>query len=629
MANLTSEMVQESFNSLSATIILVVDECLDVISNDESFAKLGCSIFDVLLQLLATPQSSVTLLRTLGAAAHSLDKFGVRIFSRATLVGDQLQHWARLMLTMMNNKELSVRSMAVDFVVSLLSQLHEEDGNIESWSLCMLTILPEVVAREIALCHASGLVCSMLDVERTLWPLRRSLADVEEADPLDDDRVNEQMVPLLGLLCRTSQAIIDGVVIEIRLSCAGEVDRLSDIIRSFSSRKDADGLVIPAKYSQDCVFDADEESLMEAACYFSHETSLPQRMRWLFSLRDLHIAKGQWLEAAETLNLCAQSMLKAIDYITHTWRPSKTFDAWHDSRKFPWLLAVGLDKGCCAEVNAFANAFLEPQGLFRRDDNKFNLGHLSIEDVAKTLVGVVSQMVAAFEEERGVEELVCLHLEGLLALMPSKTRQDGSRGRGMRSSPPLALRQVKACIYSKLAKLTDPSHAGSPLPNDLPETGANAQIYVLVFLHGYKPKRFLESTGVPTFLEFNQPSICRVSTASLEEAARLKRADPSLSWDHSICSTFAQPLLNMLRQENDTDHPILLRTSQQVEVPDEVTKTYLSVMTVQKYPGTKARRFMIRSDDSTTQLTVANPFPHTLSRQRALVTKNSHKIIPT
>ena len=618
-------MVQESFNSLSATIILVVDECLDtVISNDESLTKLGCSIFDVLLHLLATPQSSVTLLRTLGAVAHSLDKFGARVFSRATL-GDQLQHWARLILTMMNNKELSVRSMAVDFVVSLLSQLYQEDGNIESWSLCMLTILPEIVAREIALCHASGLVGSMLDVERSLWPLRRSLADVEEADPLDDDRVDEQMVPLLGLLCRTSQAIIDGVVIEIRLSGAGEVGRLSDITRKMSSRKVTDSLVIPDKLSHDSVFDADEESLMEAASYFSHETSLPQRMRWLFSLKDLHVAKGQWLEAAETLNLCAQSMIKAIDYITHTWRPSKTFDPWHDSRKFPWLLAAGLDQGC-AEVNSFAGAFLEPQGLFRRDDNKFNFGHLSMEDVAMTLVGVVCQMVAAFEEESGVDELACLHLEDLLALFPSKTRQDGSRGRGIRSSPPLALRQVKACIYSKLAKLTEPSHDGSPLPNDLPDS-AGAQIYVLVVLHGYKPKRFLESTSVPTFLEFNQPSICRVSVASLQEAARLKRADPSLSWDHSICSTFAQPLLNKLRQENDTDHPILLRTSQQVEVPSEETKTYLSVMTVQKFPGSKARRFIIRSDDSTTQLTVANPFPHTLSRQRSLVTKNSHKTL--
>ena len=61
------EMSQESFNCLSAAIILVVDECADnIIGNDKKTTHLAKSIFDALLHLLSTPQSSVTLLRTLG-----------------------------------------------------------------------------------------------------------------------------------------------------------------------------------------------------------------------------------------------------------------------------------------------------------------------------------------------------------------------------------------------------------------------------------------------------------------------------------------------------------------------------------------------------------------------------------
>ena len=53
---------------------LIVDECVDLgvlgsVKNDQ----LGRSVFDALLHLLTTPQSSVTLLRTLGG--ESVDVF--------------------------------------------------------------------------------------------------------------------------------------------------------------------------------------------------------------------------------------------------------------------------------------------------------------------------------------------------------------------------------------------------------------------------------------------------------------------------------------------------------------------------------------------------------------------------
>jgi len=73
LGGLSREMTQEAFNCVSATIILLIDECYDVISEDEyELEKFGSSIFDVLLHVLSTPQSSVTLLRTLGGKWHAV-----------------------------------------------------------------------------------------------------------------------------------------------------------------------------------------------------------------------------------------------------------------------------------------------------------------------------------------------------------------------------------------------------------------------------------------------------------------------------------------------------------------------------------------------------------------------------
>ena len=47
--------------------------------------------------------------------------------------------------------------------------------------------------------------------------MRRALADVEGTNPLDDDRADAQLVPFLANLCRACQALIDGVLVELRL----------------------------------------------------------------------------------------------------------------------------------------------------------------------------------------------------------------------------------------------------------------------------------------------------------------------------------------------------------------------------------------------------------------------------
>lgn len=67
LGGLSKEMTQEAFNCISASVILLIDECFDIVSRDKyGIEKLGRCLFDLMLQLLSTPQSSVTHLRTLG-----------------------------------------------------------------------------------------------------------------------------------------------------------------------------------------------------------------------------------------------------------------------------------------------------------------------------------------------------------------------------------------------------------------------------------------------------------------------------------------------------------------------------------------------------------------------------------
>ena len=166
------------------------------------------------------------------------------------VLGDSLQHWARVVLPLMNSTFLSVRTIAVDFFVSLVGKAFELLGNIDELSLVFLTVVPEVVAREIALYTVSDQIRSIVDVENVLWPLRRAIADVEE-DNADDDRIDLQLTPLLQVFCRTCQAIMDGVLIELRLM--GDHCHIC-------------GLVLPLQAPH--VFDADQESLFEAANFF-------------------------------------------------------------------------------------------------------------------------------------------------------------------------------------------------------------------------------------------------------------------------------------------------------------------------------------------------------------------------
>ena len=118
--SVSSWLVQESFNIICANTNILVDEiCVETIMHSPpERRKVAHGIADLLLHVVTTPQSSVTLLRALGGASQALDKFGAGLFLE--VLGDSMQHWARVVLTLMKSTSLSVRSIAVDLIVSLL-----------------------------------------------------------------------------------------------------------------------------------------------------------------------------------------------------------------------------------------------------------------------------------------------------------------------------------------------------------------------------------------------------------------------------------------------------------------------------------------------------------------------------
>jgi hypothetical protein len=497
----------------------------------------------------------------------------------------------------MNSIELSVRSMAVDFLVSLLCGVYEDFGSIDSLSLCFLSIIPEVIAREIGLFSISGLIKSMEHVEFSLWPLRRSLADVEETNPDDDDRVNPQLLTSLTTFCRTAQAIIDGVLVEIRLRGSPSID-LDEIARA--QRKATTR--VPQFESQrgKAIFDADEESVLEASSFFMHETSLSQKIRWLFTLRDLHAAKRQWTEAAEVMIVCAQHLVKSMDHLPSIIEPSR-FDLWTDDRRSPWHSSIG---GSNEQHNfgnmsvmKFANAFLKPNIAIRDE-----------ESLCSALTSVINSATAAYTKEDGPENLACLHLKELLKMVNTAVDHDSKRQE--------YFRHVRATICSELGKFTE--HDDNKL--SAMNTSKGAQVYILVILQGRKPCRFQESTTIPTFFEWNIPSICRVSKPVLESAARLKLNRPTESWEDCICQTFTMPLIESFRNDG-TESVVLLNAKRLTDVTTDDTTTYVSAMVAQKIGSVKSRKYFVRhSNECITEYTVAHKFPHCLSRQRSLVT---------
>jgi len=232
--------------------------------------------------------------------------------------------------------------------------------------------------------------------------------------------------------------------------------------------------------------------------------------------------------------------------------------------------------------------------------------YLSVEDVCLTLISVINQMEIAYIEEDGMEDLACAHLEELLTMITATINDESKM---YHTEARVAVRRVRASICSKLALFTE---------RDVGHEGNRGQIYVRVVLYGNKPQRFKESTTIPTFFEWESVTICRVPKPALMAAASMTHQQDSL--EESICRNFAKPLVEALRSD-DASHSIILRINEFKGGATDESNTYISIMIVQKKSSIKSRKFFVRHDDGCiTEYTVAHKFPHSLSRQRSLIT---------
>lgn len=679
MNDLSPWLVQESYNTICASTNILVDECAGLVAClPKEQHKLAQGVLDVILHVLSMPLSSVAHQRGLGGASQALYTFGTTLFLE--VLGDKLQHWTRICLTLMNSISLSVRSIAVDFVVSLISGCFDEGGNIDEIALVFLSVLPEVVAREIALYSVSGHVSSMADVEKSIWPLRRALGDIEEANPQDDDRVDPQLSPFLSNLCRACQAVIDGVLIELRLqgdSCSiigYRVDVMPSSQKTTPSSMQEEGLC------RVFTFDADEESLYEAANVFLPETALLQRLRWLITLKSLHEEKEQWVEAAETLLLCANSIADAIPHVRNIWRPSH-FVLWHDDCRSQWLTTVGElvgrpDRGN-TEVMKFASTFLEPPSITggqasAQSKTTGMLDRPSLSILCRMLCGLAKDAIDNYLKEPGMEAHAYQRLEQLLKVVMGVVDEYSSVGIKRKSrgnafvEESAALRKMSAILNGHMTRLAERmlllaedkavNNKGnatnisftSELPSDQPSThmNPNQQYYVRVELLGTKTARFRESTSLPTFMEWENPSVCRVPSSALLKASSIEghtlhfalRGAPSIEKAHGgsseqrLCLAFAEPLLLALSYEVALESIVFSSVRPSTDIPADDLRTYLIVSlanTDRTVERTKRILFNKEEIESSTsnfglksfvEYTVAQEFPCALSRQRTILT---------
>lgn len=694
-------LLQESFNTICATTNIVVEECVRrTATNPKEQKKMMHAVLDLLLHILTTPQSAVTHLRAVGGALQgknwsskingrskfmiltyfffsfftleALEEFGVDLF--LDVVGSNLQHWVRVIQSLLNSTSLSVRSISVDFVLSLLGNSFDLLGNIDEILLVCATVLPEVAAREIGLYSVNGHIKDAEDLERALWPLRRSFADLEDANPLDDDRIDPELSPVLKTFCRAQQSILDGVLIELRL------------------RKQT-CIVVGTKICMTPVnkltFDADEESLFEAADFFQPESAPLQRIRWLLTLKSLHEAKSQWVEAAESLVACARTISDAIPYLKNVWRPSR-FVLWSDTRRSIWLETVGEDMGHPDRGNAavmdFADAFLEPDNILGTSSPILVSGRLQQPTVAAMcdmLTIAAKEAVRFYLLEDGMDEIAYVRLENLLQIVMNVLIDHGSlsldRDLSIRSmsvsvrkrqvEDEAALRRVSASLSGDMTNLAEKlllvvqNEPGTPKASETQSRSRDAErgsstrlFYVLVTISGSRPKRFQESTTLPTFLDWNAPCVLRVPK-HLVDTAQKKVGGDTQRLEKQICLEVGGSLRQAISDDPGSVSLVLNPGSdQEVSVPRDSSKTYLDIFLVwsdsDHYDGNgslplQSKRFFYKKpamvgprpnlSDSNKQeknpdnnrssvintlmeVTVARTFPCVLSRQRTLLT---------
>jgi hypothetical protein len=329
----------------------------------------------------------------------------------------------------------------------------------------------------------------------------------------------------------------------------------------------------------------------------------------------------------------------------------------------------------------FADVFLEPPSLVESVLTKSPGSRLSqptVQGMCTILKHASKQAVLDYTKEFGMEDLASTRLESVLQelLLVTNTQNAKSFGSGRNISLAVrkravdelaSLRRASAVLNGELSKLAEYAMADSDpssTRNKSPKSDfLRRQYYVRVILTGKKPQRFLESTAIPTFSEWNNPCICRVPRGVVESVVASGARDPKRIEDR-ICKEYGGALRNSLLTDPDEHISLMFRTGAQVEDTADgldMSTTFLDVSMVHMdlkmatsggksdnvSASRQSRHFFYRKFGSTvsepappkelaagkirpellpesaatlTELTVAHPFPCALSRQRTLLT---------
>jgi hypothetical protein len=209
------------------------------------------------------------------------------------------------------------------------------------------------------------------------------------------------------------------------------------------------------------------------------------------------------------------------------------------------------------------------------------------------------------------------------------------------------LRKVMASITGDMTKVAERlllvvqdapiSSKSLKSKSEIPQRGEDQPYYVRLLLSGRKPRRFEESTTLPTFLEWDNPCICRVPKDVVQQASQSVPKNSDIS-ETAICNAFSKRIRNALLEDLDST-AIVFGTG--ITKPDIIDPdiTYIDIGLVHADAfdsrrgikdgfGHEYRRFQYckpndAHDGATTtyvEMTVAIAFPCPLSRQRSMLT---------
>jgi len=299
----------------------------------------------------------------------------------------------------------------------------------------------------------------------------------------------------------------------------------------------------------------------------------------------------------------------------------------------------------------------------------------SLHSMCSLLTSVTRDAISMYSLEGGVDGLAYMRLESLLKTVINVLDNHQisgaymAKGKRMHSimmqrkryvEEEACLRQVTASITGDMTKLAEKllliaqdgreGQRASSSKREKSVQGEERAYYIRLLLSGKKPRRFQESTTLPTFLEWDTPSICRVPKDIVQEALSSVPINSS-RLEAVMCTAFCKFIRDALLQDVDTSRVIFRVGSGENELKDgtkqennEEATTYIEIGLVQtsctspvsevglEYNAAifynESRHFRYQKSFSIEdgaavsmiEMTVANSFPCPLSRQRSMLT---------